>query len=132
MALKVNCSKQLFRWNQFDISYNFMQVSYILSQNWKYLLQIPCNPNLTKVEQQGLYLPSILPLNLEQTKLRNSNTKDTKINLDFPKTQTKSKQTRWIKIGMTSSYGPKKNGCHIFITNPNTGIYILFHISIKI
>ena len=66
-----------------------MQVSYILSQNWKYLLQTSCNPNLTKVEQQGLYLPNILPLNLEQTKLRNSNTKDTKINLDFPKTQNK-------------------------------------------
>ena len=52
--------------------------------------------------------PNILPLNLEQTKLRDSNTKDTKINLDFPKTQNKSKQTRWIKIGMTSSYGPNK------------------------
>ena len=106
-----------------------MQVSYILSQNWKYLLQIPCNPNLTKVEQQGLYLPNILPLNLEQTKLRDSNTKDTKINLDFPKTQNKSKQTRWIKIGMTSSYGPNKKKwlSHIYNQPKHRNLYPVPH-----
>ena len=89
-----------------------MQVSYILSPNWKYLLQIPCNPNLTKVEQQGLYLPNILPLNLEQTKLETINEKyQNKFRL--PKINKQNNLTLWIKVGMTSQVSQtEKNGCH--------------------